>query len=306
MKHLVTPLPLWICFETYELSCFHSHTNDNLRVCCCWLRYDKESYLVISCIHIRVLLLLMDWTRIEIVIHALLGLPSTVKKGYRNLLLIVICEYYRFFVLRLHIDNLLLRAFCTEFDSVALHLTHTLFTLIMVEFKLLHHFKPFFTMNWTTLLSSSVFWGVHGRQIIEVSRSIFEHFKFLLGQTSIIIVDNIDIVAVIRHSRSDRRKLVKRGNWLWVLVVFINESGYPLLFPASILILLIIIVIFFNKLRSSLISHPIDFLKIELVSLLRDILLGLVGKWLFGCQLHLMRGAYSHKFWQYYHFYLII
>jgi hypothetical protein len=146
----------------------------------------------------------MDWTRIEIVIHALLGLPSTVKERCRNLLLIVICEYYRFFVLRLHVDYLLLRAFCTKFDSVALHLTHTLFTLIMVEFKLLHHFKPFFTMNWTTLLSSSVFWGVHGRQIIEVSRSIFEHFKFLLSQPSIIVIDDINIVTIVRHPRPDR------------------------------------------------------------------------------------------------------
>ena len=132
-------------------------------------------------------------------IHTLLGLPSTMEEGCRNLLLIIICENYRFFILRLHIDDLLLLCpFGTDFDPVALHLTDTPLALILVELEFLHHFKPFFTMHLSILLSSCVFRRVHGRQVIEVSRSIFEHFKFLLCQpASVIVVYYINIVAVI-------------------------------------------------------------------------------------------------------------
>ena len=75
----------------------------------------------------------MDRARIEIVIHTLLRLSCTMKERGSNLLLIVICENYRFFILRLHVDYLLLCPFGTELDPIALHLTHTPLALILVE-----------------------------------------------------------------------------------------------------------------------------------------------------------------------------
>jgi hypothetical protein len=151
----------------------------------------------------------MDRARIKIMIHTLLRLSCTMKERGRNLLLIVICENYRFFILRLHVDYLLLCPFGTELDSVALHLTHASLALILIELKFLHHFKPFLTMHLTILFSSSVFRRMHGRQVVKVSWSVFEHFKFLLSQPSIIVVNYIDIEAVIRHPRWNRGQLIK-------------------------------------------------------------------------------------------------
>jgi hypothetical protein len=146
----------------------------------------------------------MNRTRIKIVIHTLLGFSCTMKERGRNLLLIVICENYRFFILRLHVDYLLLCPFGTELDSVAIHLAHAHFALILVELKFLHHFESFFTLHLTILFSSCVFRRVHGRQVVKVGWSVFEHFKFLLCQPSVIVVYYIDIEAVIRHPRRNR------------------------------------------------------------------------------------------------------
>jgi len=73
--------PLFIIPEANELSSLDSNSNDHLTITTS--RYYQESNLVLSCIHICILLLLVDWTRLKlfaILIYTLFRLSRTVQE----------------------------------------------------------------------------------------------------------------------------------------------------------------------------------------------------------------------------------